>query len=151
MLERLHYINRSYKPSRNDLVVKYFLEPNKVSFEKAAENIALESSIGTWTTISTMNLHIAKNLKPNVFELSKKTNTIKIAYPQELFEAGNIPQIMSSIGGNIFGMRILKNLKLLDISFPKKITILLQYRLVASYAHNVGKESSPFSFLFFEK
>jgi ribulose-bisphosphate carboxylase large chain len=66
-----------------------------------------------------MNEEIARKLKPNVFSI--KGNEVKIAYPAELFEAGNMPQIYSAIAGNIFGMNILKNLRLQDISFPQSI------------------------------
>ncbi|MCK5062330.1 MAG: ribulose-bisphosphate carboxylase large subunit, partial [Candidatus Aenigmarchaeota archaeon] len=36
-------------------------------------------------------------------------------------EAGNMPEILSSIAGNIFGMKTVKNLRLNDIIFPKQI------------------------------
>lgn len=117
----LEYLNTSYSPTNNDVVCEYYLEPNKISFEKACEHIAGESSIGTWTDISTMNPAIAKMLKPTVFYINKKNGEIKIAYPAELFEPGNMPEILSSIAGNIFGMKAVKNLRLQDIHFPKKI------------------------------
>ncbi|MEE9524997.1 MAG: type III ribulose-bisphosphate carboxylase [Candidatus Woesearchaeota archaeon] len=117
----LEYINREYKPKANDLVAEYRVQPNKISIEKASEHIAGESSIGTWTTISTMNEKIAKKLKPNVYSINRQTKEVKIAYPAELFEAGNMPQIYSAIAGNIFGMKAIKGLRLQDISFPKSI------------------------------
>lgn len=120
-MQKLKYIDLKYKPGKDELVAEYYIEPNKISMEKACENIACESSIGTWTTISTMNPRIAKKLKPHIYYINKKTGYAKIAYPPELFEAGSMPQIWSSIAGNIFGMKILKNLRLEDISFPKKI------------------------------
>jgi len=92
-----------------------------MAIEKAAGHVALESSIGTWTDICTMNKKIAKTLKPSVFYINKKKNIIKIAYNENLFEKGNMPQILSSIAGNIFGMSALKNLRLIDISFPEPI------------------------------
>jgi len=92
-----------------------------MAIEKAAGHVALESSIGTWTDICTMNKRIAKTLKPSVFYINKKKNIIKIAYNENLFEKGNMPQILSSIAGNIFGMSALKNLRLIDISFPEPI------------------------------
>jgi ribulose-bisphosphate carboxylase large chain len=46
---------------------------------------------------------------------------VRIAYPLELFELGNVPEIMSSIGGNIFGMKMLKGLFWEDIKIPKKM------------------------------
>jgi len=117
----LEYIDRNYKPTKKDLICEYYLEPEGVSFEVAAENIAGESSIGTWTDISTMNEKIAKKLKPHIFFLNQKKGIIKIAYPENLFEPGNMPQILSSIAGNIYGMKILKNLRLEDIAFTKKL------------------------------
>lgn len=117
----LKYIDLRYKPGPKDVVCEYFVEPNKITLEQACEHIAGESSIGTWTTISTMNEKIAKKLKPHVFSINHHTGEVKIAYPQELFEAGNMPEILSSIAGNIFGMNVLKNLRLQDITFPKKI------------------------------
>jgi|TARA_B100001971_G_C18263828_1_gene589740 ribulose-bisphosphate carboxylase large chain len=117
----LKYINLRYKPIKEDLICEYYLEPNRISFEKTCEHIAGESSIGTWTTISTMNPKIARKLKPKVYSINKRSGTIKIAYPVELFEPGNMPQILSSIAGNIFGMKAVKNLRLEDIHFPKKL------------------------------
>lgn len=118
----LEYIDRKYRPDKNeDLVAEYFLEPNNITLEKACEHLASESSIGTWTDISTMNPEIANNLKPHVFSLDPEKNIIKVAYNRELFEDGSVPQILSSIAGNIYGMKVLKNLRLLDITFPKKM------------------------------
>ncbi|TKJ17875.1 type III ribulose-bisphosphate carboxylase [Candidatus Woesearchaeota archaeon B3_Woes] len=115
----LNYIDLKYKPSLDDVIVEYFVEPNKISVSEAAEQIAAESSIGTWTSIVTMSPKIAKKLKPTVFSI--KGSYIKIAYPPELFEYDNIPQILSAVAGNVFGMKLLKNLRLEDISLPKKI------------------------------
>ncbi len=118
----LEYIDTKYKP-RNELICEYYLEPSKgISLNEACEHIAAESSIGTWTDIVTMNKRIATKLKPHVFSINKKTNEIKIAYPIELFEQGSIPQILSSIAGNIYGMKAIKNLRLQNITFPKSLT-----------------------------
>ncbi len=117
----MDYINLRYKPGKRDLVAEYYLEPNKISFEKAAGHIAAESSIGTWTDVKTMNSNIKKKLKPSVFYLDKKRKIIKVAYSEELFEGGNMPQILSSIAGNIFGMKAIKNLRLIDIHFPEHL------------------------------
>ncbi len=116
----LKYVDLKYKPRKDEVLAEYYVEPNKISIEKASEHLAAESSIGTWTTISTMNPAIAKKLKPHVYFIDKKKKLVKIAYHPDLFEAGNMPQIWSSIAGNIFGMKVVKNLRLEDISFPKK-------------------------------
>ena len=113
------FIDTNYVPSSTDFVVEFSLFPKQgLLFETAANMVAGESSIGTWTDVSTLNERIVKTLKPSIFELSQEKNTIKIAYPAELFEFGNIPQIMSSIAGNVFGMRDIEGLRLEDINFP---------------------------------
>lgn len=115
------YINLKYKPDGDDLVVQYYLEPNRISLRKAATNVAGESSIDSWSDLKTLSPSVFKRLKPNVFYMNPKTNVVRIAYPQELFEEGNMPQILSSIAGNIFGIKLAKNLRLMDMSFPKRL------------------------------
>lgn len=117
------YINLDYKITSNDLIAMYYVQisPECRDLQHASEEIAKESSIGTWTEISTLSPEIAKRLKPSTFHIDPVNNIIKIAYPKELFEVNNLPQILSAIAGNIFGMKVLKNLRLLDISFPKDI------------------------------
>ncbi len=117
----LEYIDLKYRPGSEDLVCEFFIEPSGISIEKAAEHIAGESSIGTWTDLSTMKPQIAKKLKPKVYYIDKRSGNIKIAYPQDLFEEGNMPQVLSSIAGNIYGMKAINKLRLQDISFPKSI------------------------------
>lgn len=117
----LEYINLKYKPCSNDLLCEYYLEPNGMSIEKAAEHIAAESSIGTWTDLSTMNREIAHRLKPTIYSIENKARLVKIAYPSELFEPGNMPQILSSVAGNVFGMKAVAALRLEDIALPKKL------------------------------
>jgi len=95
--------------------------PECSSLESACMEIAKESSIGTWTKISTLSPEIAEKLKPAAFYIDEVNHIVKIAYTQDLFEANNMPQILSAIAGNIYGMKVLKNLRLLDISFPKVI------------------------------
>ncbi len=114
----MSYINLKYKPDKNDLICLFRVEPNKISIKKAAEHVAAESSIGTWTHVKTMKPRI-KKLGAKVFEI--KGNYIKVAYSLDLFEPGNIPQILSSIAGNIFGMKAVNNLRLEDINWPDKL------------------------------
>jgi len=49
-----------------------------------------------------------------------KGNFCKIAYPIDLFETGSMPQLYSSVAGNIFGMKAINNLRLEDIDFSEK-------------------------------
>ncbi len=54
-------------------------------------------------------------------QIKPKTNIglVKIAYPVALFEGGNIPQLLSSVAGNIFSMKKINNLRLEDLEFPE--------------------------------
>ncbi len=117
-MKPVDFLNLKYKPKSSDLVCLFRVEPNKVSIKEASENVALESSIGTWDEVSTEKAYM-KKLGAKVFSI--KGNKVKIAYPGELFEGGNAPNILSSIAGNIFGMKIVKNLRLDDIKIPDGI------------------------------
>jgi len=115
----MSYVQLDYRPGENDLVCEFYIEPAKgYTVRKAALHVASESSVGTWTEVSTMKESIRK-LGAKVFEI--KGNNVRIAYPEELFEKGNVPQIMSSIAGNIFGMKAVRNLRLKDIVFTKDL------------------------------
>ncbi|MBR9705422.1 type III ribulose-bisphosphate carboxylase [Candidatus Pacearchaeota archaeon] len=111
------FIKLKYKPTSNDLVCLFRVEPNKMTLKEAAANVALESSVGTWTDVHEKKY--VHKLGAKVFSINKKM--VKIAYPSELFELGNAPNILSSIAGNIFGMSCVKNLRLVDIQFPQKL------------------------------
>ena len=118
------YVNLKYKPHEKDLIAMYYVEraPEECpSLEQACEEIAKESSIGTWTDIITMSKEIAEKLRPSAYYIDEKNHIVKIAYTEDLFEADNMSQILSAIAGNIYGMKALKNLRLIDISFPKDI------------------------------
>ena len=111
------YLKLKYHPN-DDIICLFRIEPAPgLSLKKAAEHVALESSVGTWTSVPGKNY--MKHLAAKIFSI--EGNLVKIAYPSELFEGGNAPNILSSIAGNIFGMKAVKNLRLEDVSFPKKI------------------------------
>ncbi len=119
------YINLGYKPKKSDFICRFYVEPKKELMHDL-EQVPAESSIGTWTDISTMKPRVVKQLQAQIFrikKLSKKKNTpaiIDVAYPLDSFEMGSVPQILSSMAGNIFGMKAVKNLRLLDMRFPKE-------------------------------
>lgn len=118
------FIDLKYMPSKNDLICLFRVEPAKgISMKEAAGRVASESSVGTWTEdLSTETPKVLKrvrHLAARVYEI--KGNYIKIAYPFELFEPGNMPQILSSIAGNIFGMKAVENLRLEDINWPTRL------------------------------
>lgn len=115
-----NFIDLKYKPKKTDVICQYRFTPaGRYSFRDVASIIAGESSVGTWTDVKTMNPGIGKKLAPKVFWLDKKNRRCRIAYPVHLFELGNLPDVMSSIGGNIFGMKSVKELFWEDIEIPE--------------------------------
>ncbi|MBU3923560.1 MAG: ribulose-bisphosphate carboxylase large subunit, partial [Nanoarchaeota archaeon] len=118
MGSNLAFVDKSYKPTRNDLVCLFRVMPSGMGMEEAANNVALESSVGTWTPVSSNKKYVNK-LGAKAFAISG--NWVKIAYPQELFEDGNVANILSSVAGNVFGMKCVRGLRLEDIKFPQKL------------------------------
>jgi ribulose-bisphosphate carboxylase large chain len=117
-LKYVDFVDLTYKPKETDLICTFYLEPEGISLKEAAGGIAAESSVGTWTELTTIQPYITE-LVAHVFSL--QGNVAKIAYPIELFEDGNMPNILSSVAGNVFGLKALKNLRLLDIQFSKEL------------------------------
>jgi len=111
------FVNTKYKPKSTEVVCEFHVEPKRVKMHYAAGGIAAESSIGTWTEVETMNKRIEK-LAAKVFYI--RGNTIRIAYPIELFELDNMPNFLSSVAGNVFGLKELRNLRLNDVQLPRK-------------------------------
>lgn len=114
----IDFVNLDYTPKETDVVCTFRIEPAGISMKEAAGGVAAESSVGTWTELTTVKPYIDK-LAARVFNI--EGNIAKIAYPQELFEPGNMSNILSSIAGNVFGLRALENLRLIDIDFPSKL------------------------------
>jgi ribulose-bisphosphate carboxylase large chain len=112
----MDFVDTSYSPAKDEIICLYSFEPDKgVSREEAAGRIASESSTGTWTTLHTLPPRM-KDLQATAYEISG--NFVKISYPLELWEEGNAVQLLSGIAGNIFGMKALRHLRLVDASFP---------------------------------
>ncbi|WP_255350196.1 MULTISPECIES: type III ribulose-bisphosphate carboxylase [unclassified Methanosarcina] len=119
---RRDYIDMGYSPKDTDMVCEFHIEPSAgVNFEEAATHMAGESSIDSWTEISTLSPELAAKLKPHVFYLDEESQTVRVAYSEDLFELGSVPQVLSAVAGNIFSMKIVDNLRLQDITFPESM------------------------------
>lgn len=104
---------------KNHIIVSFYLQSEGQPFDKTAGGVAAESSVGTWTDVNLQGKTLWDKLHGKVFEADEKMGSVKIAYPLELFEPGNIPQLLSSIAGNIFGLLEVSALRILDIDFPE--------------------------------
>jgi ribulose-bisphosphate carboxylase large chain len=117
-LKYLDFVDTKYNLSETDLVCTFYVEPESISLKEAAGGVAAESSIGTWTELTTAEPYVAR-IAARVFSI--EGNVAKIAYPVELFERGNMPNILSSVAGNVFGLKALKNLRLNDVELPAEL------------------------------
>ena len=115
----MSYIDLEYEPQDSDFLVLFRAEPPAGKDVKyVANKIAEESSIGTWTELKTLLPEIWEKLRARVYDIDEKRGLVKIAYPLDLFEVRNMPAILASVAGNIFGMKSVENLRLLDMRFP---------------------------------
>jgi ribulose-bisphosphate carboxylase large chain len=111
------YLDLDYMPATTDLLVAFRLTPRAdVPFDEAAAAVAAESSTGTWTDVDQADEGLAFELRARVYRIDGQI--AYIAYPAELFEFGSIPNILSSVVGNVFGFKAVTNLKLLDMRLP---------------------------------
>ncbi|KYK35632.1 MAG: type III ribulose-bisphosphate carboxylase [Theionarchaea archaeon] len=111
------FVDTNYTPSKNHLIALFYFEPpHGMTKEESAGRIASESSTGTWTTLSKLPPRM-KELQATAFEIDG--NYLKVAYPRELWENGNFCQLLSGIAGNIFGMKGVNHLRLLDVCLPQ--------------------------------
>jgi len=117
-LKYVDFVDPSYEPKPTDLLCDFYVEPKGISLKEAAGGVAAESSVGTWTELTTIKPYVEK-LAASVFSI--KGNNIRIAYPIQLFEPSNMPNILSSVAGNVFGLRALRNLRLNDINLPREL------------------------------
>jgi len=118
-MDKKSFVNLHYKPAKHDIIATYRIE-SRLGLERAAIEVAAESSIGTWTKLSTLTQKTFNRLAPQIFFIDKKKKIVRIAYPIELFELGSIPQLLSALAGNIFSMKIIDNLRLEDLSLSTK-------------------------------
>lgn len=118
-MKYIDFVDTSYKPDPSELICEFLVQTDgTMDPEEAAGGVAAESSVGTWTELRTMKKYV-EELHATVFEI--EGDRIKVAYPSVLFEEGNIPNIMSSVAGNVFGLKGLAKLRLDDIHYPEEI------------------------------
>jgi ribulose-bisphosphate carboxylase large chain len=117
-LKYVDFVDLKYAPKETDVVCTFYVEPEGASITEAAGGVAAESSVGTWTELTTVKPYV-ESLAARVFSI--EGNEAKIAYPVELFEPGNMPNVLSSVAGNVFGLRLLRNLRLTDVKFSRQL------------------------------
>lgn len=122
------YIEKSHlmpEEALEDYIIgTYYLKPAGVPVRRAAEEIAVECSTGTWTkvkyeTIMLREKYGAKVL--SIMETSSGEAFARIAYPTLNYDPyyGSVEGVITGIAGNVFDMAILDSVKLVDIELPK--------------------------------
>ncbi len=101
------------------IIATFTLKVEGEPFDKTAGGVAAESSVGTWTDIGLEEKAIWDKLHAKVIGMDETKGLVTIAYPLDLFEPGSIPQLLSSITGNVFGLKEIVGLRLEDLEFPE--------------------------------
>ncbi len=110
-----------------DVLATYSFRPRTgVRPEEAAEAIAEAETTGTWTDIRMRPAYVRRF--DGIVERVEPEDAgyfAKIRYPGEIFEAGNLPQYLSVLAGNLSGLPELDTVRLLDVEFPE---VLVPFR-----------------------
>ena len=120
------FIKKDYTPDpEEDVVVTFRITPAPgFSVEDAAGGVAAESSVGTWTTLYTWyDRSRVDGFMGRAYyfrDLGDGSHLVRIAYPADLFEEGNMPGFVASVAGNIFGMKRASGIRVEDIYMPPK-------------------------------
>jgi ribulose-bisphosphate carboxylase large chain len=119
------FVDLDYKPGKKDLIVSSRIRvPSWSTWKRAAGAVGSESSVGTWaeSVVGLKYAHVQK-VAAKVFSARKvgKEYVLRIAYPQDHFEMGNMSQILASIAGNVYGMKAVESLRIDDIKWTKDI------------------------------
>lgn len=115
--EKYLHLGESVDPDAY-VICKYKIVTD-LDIKLAAAAVATEQSTGTWTGVSTLNDEIFERYHGRVTDITG--NIATIAYPEDDFslDIGGVPQILSVIAGNLFGLEVLKGVRLEDVQFPK--------------------------------
>ncbi|RME00383.1 MAG: ribulose-bisphosphate carboxylase large subunit [Calditrichaeota bacterium] len=122
--EGRHYYEPGYVPKDTEVLAAFRVTPQpEVPWEEAAAAVAAESSSGTWTTVWSDLLTDQARYAGRTYNIEaipgrEDQFMAYIAYPLDLFEEGSLPNLMSSIVGNVFGFKALRALRLEDIRIP---------------------------------
>jgi ribulose-bisphosphate carboxylase large chain len=120
----LKYVHLGDRPSpeRHVIVTYYARRAPDSQLEGLAflGGVAAESSTGTWIEVQTDGGQAAP-VSGRVFAYDEATGLAKIAYPLDLFEPGNVSQLLTVVAGNAFGLADVRALKLLDLQLPRAL------------------------------
>src|SRR5579875_3372645 len=84
------FVQLSYMPQDDELIAIFYVEPSEgFTIKVAAGRVASESSVGTWSTLTTLT-PLVRRLMAKAYDI--KGNFVRISYPSELFENVTCPK-----------------------------------------------------------
>lgn len=109
-------------------VVCIYRVTTKLPIQRAAAAIAAEQSTGTWTEISARTDEIDSRYGGRVLSTKsagKWEYDVTIEFPFDDFDAkvGGVPQLLSIVAGNLFGLEDLKAVRLNEIFLPRELVL----------------------------
>ena len=111
------YLELGYEPEETELLIAFRITPRAgTSIEEAASAVAAESSVGTWTEVELGNEAKYNRFKARVYRI--EGDVAYISYPFIIFEKNSIPNILSSVVGNVFGFKAVSALRIEDMKIP---------------------------------
>ncbi|NJD98224.1 type III ribulose-bisphosphate carboxylase [Thermococcus sp. LS1] len=120
------YVDKEYEPNpKRDLIAVFRITPAEgFSIEDAAGAVAAESSTGTWTSLyQWYEKERWDDMSAKAYhfhDMGDGSWIVRIAYPVHLFEEWNMPGMLASVAGNVFGMKRVKGLRLEDLYLPER-------------------------------
>jgi ribulose-bisphosphate carboxylase large chain len=118
------YFKPDYAPKDTDVLAAFRVTPQPgVAPEEAGAAVAGESSTATWTVVWTDRLTAYDHYQAKCYRVDpvpgrENEYIAYVAYDIDLFEEGSIPNLASSIIGNVFGFKALRALRLEDMRIP---------------------------------
>jgi ribulose-bisphosphate carboxylase large chain len=121
---QMGYYDADYVPKDSDILTAFRITPQPgVPAVEAGAAVAGESSTATWTVVWTDRLTAYEHYQAKCYRVDPVPGRDNeyiayIAYDIDLFEEGSIPNLTSSIIGNVFGFKALRSLRLEDMRIP---------------------------------
>src|SRR5512136_3142098 len=105
------YLHLGEKVDIDAHVICVYKIKTELPMRTAAAAIATEQSTGTWTNVSTLDEKIFEAYSGKVIDI--KGDRCTIAFPVDDFslDIGGVPQIMSVICGNLYGLDALQGVR----------------------------------------
>ena len=113
------FIQLDQPATKDEVLCTFRVEHDpSVDFAWATGALAAESSIGTWDPGLTTMTDEVREWGARVVKLDESQKLAWVAYPEGLFERGNLAQLLSSVVGNVYGLKEVRKLRFVDIEMP---------------------------------